>query len=189
MRKILGLVFLALFVRISLSAQQQHLQGSVQAGKPYVHSLGRGIVLVVTTASIEVHAEPYLPHGHNFAECVTPPYHGPNAIDLDAWLFDPKRNDVSSALHREFQFTLNAADDKAACDELNVVLYSPPIMEKDGTEIFGTPGYKPPPMGSAFINLSKIRLTRPASETDAEIASFSFVADVTLPPIVMTRKR
>jgi hypothetical protein len=182
---ILGTAFLALIMCVSLDAQKQHFEGSVLVDNPFLHPLGRGLVLVVTTASIEVQAIPYVPDGHNFAQCVTQPRHGPNAIYLDAWQFDPKQKSALLTRHRGFQFTLNAADDKAACDELSVALYTPPTVGKDGILIFGTPGYQPPPLGSGNITLSKIRLTHPASAKDAKIESFSFVAEVTLPPIKM----
>jgi hypothetical protein len=182
---ILGTAFLALIVCVSLDAQTQHLQGSVQVDEPYLHPLGRGLILVVTTASIEVQAVPYKPQGNNFAECITQPYHGPNAIYLDAWQFDPKRKSALLTRHRGFQFTLNAADNKTACDELSIALNSPTTVGENGILILGTPGYQPPPHGIGIITLSKIRLTQPASAKDTKIESFSFVADVTLPPIMM----
>ena len=185
MRMILGTAFLTMLVCSSLGAQKQHLQGIVQVDVPYLHPLGRGLVLAVTTASIEVQAGPFIPHGVSFAECITQPYHGPNPIYLDAWQFDRKQKSALLTRHRGFQFTLNAADDKAACDELSVALHSPPTVGKDGILIFGTPGYQPPPHGSGIITLSKIRLTHPASAKDTKIESFSFVADMTLPPIEM----
>ena len=189
MRMILGTAFLTMLVCSSLGAQKQHLQGSVQVDEPYLHPLGRGLVLAVTTVSIEVQAGPFIPHGVNFAECITQPHHGPNPIYLDAWQFDPKRKSALLTRHRGFQFTLNAANDKAACDELSFALNSPPTVGKNGILIFGTPGYQPPPLGSGIITLSKIRLTHPASAKDTKIESFSFVADVTLPPIEMEKQK
>jgi hypothetical protein len=174
-----GLFWLA---TLSLLPQKQHFAGSVRAGQPYIHDLGRGLVLVVTTSSIEVRASPYRADGDSYARCVTMPARGPNDLYLDAWHFIPSQNHLfSHPLHREFQFTVNAADQKGACDDLEAALHSPPVKGKDGIEIMGTPGYKEPPLGSGIINLSNVQLSHPAPGQDAEIQSFSFVADIILP--------
>ena len=177
-----------LLICASVGAQQLHVEGSVQSHKPSIQSLGRGLVLVVTTDSIEVQLAPYQPAGSNLAQCVTPPFHGPNAIYLDAWLFDPQRNDAEAAHRREFSFTTKAADDKRACDELEVVLYEPPV-KVNGVSTIGTPGYKEPALGHGVLTLSNIRFSRPVSAQDSEIISFNFSAEITLPPLGKMKRK
>lgn len=168
------------FVSLSAVAQTQHFSGTVSADHAYVRDLGRDLVLFVTTSSIEIHAASAGSVVGNYANCVTPPYHGPNALDLQPWEFASTQNNYPR-LERKFQFTLNAADSKAACDELSAALYGPQTMEKDGTILIGKPGYKPPPLGTGVLTISKIELSQPKSGHNASIVSFRFVADITLP--------
>jgi hypothetical protein len=174
----LAILFLASWT--SLAAQQLVFSGSVRADQPFTRSLGRGLVLVVTTSEIGVQHSPYPPDGNNYAQCVTPPAHGPNPIYLDAWLFDPTRNPDPNPRLRSFQFTVNAVDDKAACENLNAILHNPP-PGKGGTFASGIPRYIPPPLGSGSILISNLQLSDPSEGKDAEIASFDFIAKVTLP--------
>lgn len=175
---------LLFFVSLSVFAQTRHYSGSVRADHPYVHDIGRGLVLFVTTSSIEVHAASAGSAADNYANCVTPPYHGPNALDLQPWEFAATQTNYPNypRLERKFQFTLNAADNKAACDELSAALYGPQTMEKDGTVLIGKPDYKPPPLGTGVLTISKIELSQPKSGQEARIKSFRFVADITFPP-------
>ena len=172
-RTIAKLVVLSLAACTGLAAQQQRFSGSVRADHPFVRNLGRGLVLVVSTSGFAVQAAPFTPDGDNFAACVTTPAYGPNPIDLQAWLFDSAKNPDPHPLHREFDFTLNAADDKIACDDLDAVLHG------KGEP----PGYQPPPEGQGVIDLSNVKLSHPATDADAEIESFNFVATITLPAL------
>jgi hypothetical protein len=62
-------------VQMASQAQQQHFSGSADAGRPYIHSLGRGLALVVTTSAIQVQSVPVRQFADDFTGCVTPPYH------------------------------------------------------------------------------------------------------------------
>ncbi len=53
----------------------------------------------------------------DFSGVVTPPFHGPNALEIQAWYFDPGAN-APHDLH-EFQFVLNEADYDLAMRVLN----------------------------------------------------------------------
>jgi hypothetical protein len=46
--------------------------------------------------------------GHNFATIATPPFHGPNATEIDAWHFDPGAN--APQFERDFSFVLSDDD-------------------------------------------------------------------------------
>lgn len=171
---LLGLLCLA---PLTLSAQQQHLSGSVQSGQPYTHSLGRGLSLVLTTSSIAVQGA----DRENYAQCATGPGHGPSEIDLEAWHFTPtKDQDFPDPRHRTFEFAVSAADNKSVCDELEAELYGKPVTGKDGTEVLGDPNYRSPTLGKGEISLSDVVIT--GTGQDAEIESYRFAADITLPP-------
>lgn len=53
---------------------------------------------------------------------------------------------------------------------------------KDGTLVYGTPGYKSPPLGTGVVTLSEIELTHVGAGEKAEVQSLVFTADITLPP-------
>ena len=173
--RLMGLLCL---VPLTLLAQQQHLAGSVHAGQTYTHSLGQGLSLVLTSSSIEVRGE----GGENYAQCATGPGHGPSEIDLEAWHFKPTKDQFfPDPRHRTFEFAVNATDNKTVCDELEAELYSKPVTGKDGTEVFGDPNYRSPALGKGRISLSDVVITGTGQE--AEIESFRFEADITLPQV------
>ena len=185
MDKILILVFL---IAYPLLAQQQHFSGSVQRGQVYTHDLGRNLVLRVTTTSIEVQAVPADPRADDYTGCVTPPFHGPNPTDLEAWQFVTDQNELlpeselDQLRRRKFQFTLDAAANKKACDELNLALYTSPVTQKDGTIVYGTPGYKSPPLGTGVVTLRTIELIHVGRGQKAEVQRLDFTVDVVFPP-------
>lgn len=66
----------------------------------------------------------------NFAGIVTPPFHGPNPLDIDAWHLrnadntGPNRGDVAAPqAEREFEFVLLSPDYRVAATALDVVLW------------------------------------------------------------------
>lgn len=178
---LLSLVF-CLSATAGLS-QQQHFSGAVRTSETYSHDLGRGLVLIVTTSSIEVQSLPGARGGANYAGCVTPPFHGPNALDLQAWQFTSPSQEQFVGPRREFQFALNAADDKADCAELNRVLYGSQTTSTKGAHTGNAPPFRAHPLGSGVVTLSNVQLNHPESTRDAKISSFSFVANITLPPM------
>lgn len=186
-RKLVAFAIFGLAGCASLVAQQQHFSGSVRVGESYTHNLGRGLVLVVTTSSIQVQAAPIHQGADDFSGCVTPPFHGPNPTSLEAWQFVTEQNERLPAAEldvlrrREFHFVLTAADNDAACKNLDVAEHSPPIKMKDGTLVYGTPGYKSPPLGTGVVTLSEIELTHVGAGQKAEVQSLVFTADITLP--------
>lgn len=66
----------------------------------------------------------------NFAGIVTPPFHGPNTLDLEAWHFrnadntGPNRGDVNVPQEdRDFEFVLTSPEYRVAASALDVVLW------------------------------------------------------------------
>jgi hypothetical protein len=57
------------------------------------------------------------PGGHNFATIATPPFHGVNATEIDAWHFDPGANAPQS--ERDFSFVLSDEDWQRLMQDLN----------------------------------------------------------------------
>jgi hypothetical protein len=172
-----------------LPAQEQRFTGSVKAGESYVHDLGRGLALVVTTSSIAIQAFPLHEGGHDFIGCVTPPYHGPHATEIQAAQFVDEQNqpltgvELEDSRARDFKFTLSAGDDKAACENLETASRNPPRILADGTLVYGTPGYQFPPLGSGRVRLLEIKLSSLGPGKHAEIRSLSFEASIRLPPV------
>jgi hypothetical protein len=170
----LGLLCL---VPLTLPAQQLRLSGSVRSGQPYTHSLGQGLSLVLTASSIAVQGA----DGENYAQCATGPGHGPSEIDLEAWHFKPtKDQDFPDPRHRKFEFAVSAADNNRVCDELEAELYGKPVTGKDSTAVLGDPNYRSPTLGKGEISLSDVVIT--GRGQDADIESYRFAADITMPP-------
>jgi hypothetical protein len=188
LRRAVGLTILSL-ASLALPGQQLKFSGSVKAGETYLHDLGRGLVLVVTTSSIEVKVAPARQYADDFTGCVTPPYHGPNPTSLDAWQFVSEKNEPLPALEldvmrgRKFQFTLSKKDNEAACENLDTAEHTPPRVAKDGTEVYGTPGYRSPRLGSGELFLSDIKLSGVGAGKHAEIESLTFDLTIILPRI------
>jgi hypothetical protein len=57
------------------------------------------------------------PGGHNFATIATPPFHGVNDTEIDAWHFDPGANAPQS--ERDFSFVLSDEDWQRLMQDLN----------------------------------------------------------------------
>lgn len=182
-------VFLSLLsLAICLSAasglsQQQHFSGTVREGEAYSHELGRGLVIVVTTSSIEIRSALETQEQANYAGCVTPPFHGPNALDLQAWQFISKSSEQFVGLRREFQFALNAADDQAECAELNRASYDDPTIGSKSTQAKTTDPFRPRPLGGGVVTLSNVQLIHAEHAQDVRIKSFSFVACIAFPRV------
>jgi hypothetical protein len=108
-------------------------------------------------------------------------------MGLDAWQFvDPQNEplpkaDLDPLRHRRFQFALTAADDQAACRNVDIAEHMPPEKASDGTLIYGIPGYKPPPLGDGLVTLTNIELIHVGKGQRADVKSLGFTADITLP--------
>jgi len=189
-RRAISLLVL-LYLSLPLLAQTVSLAGTVKAGETCSQPIGHGLTLLVTTTSIEVRGV----GEKNFAACVTPPYHGPNPLDIEPWEFVDKDNhplpdsQLQEELTRDFSFALSAADDEKACKELNVVLYTPPRTLQDGTVEYGNPGYREPPMGKGTVTLSHVTLDHLGKGETPQVSSFQFSARIDLPALGSGNKR
>jgi len=90
-------------------------------------------------------------------------------------------SELSDVKKREFQFVLNAADQKKACDEMEAEAYGAPKTALDGTVIIGNPGYKEPPLGSGSFIIKTARLSDLGPGKHAKLDSLSFDVEITLP--------
>ncbi len=168
------------FVSVSSYGQRVHLSGVAQPDRPFARELGRGLVLVITTSAIEVHAAPYKPDSANYADCATSPARGPRPIDFEAWHFHPtvSQRGASPGRHREFEFTLSAQGNAVECKELERVMRS----DQAGNDAPEPDNFKAPQLGSGELTILDVELSQPESGREAEIHSLKFVADITLPP-------
>lgn len=189
----------ALFL-LPLAAQQQvRFSGEVRAGGlEFRKDIGHDLVFIVAPVGgapgvgwmIQIRPEAAasaVSDYPNYIGCVTPPYHGPNPADIMAWLaLDPNRPDWlgpgSPARDRQFQFTLNAEDNRKACQELDSEEHIPPKKDpKTGDLVFGDPQYKPPTLGTGHL---WIRTFDPGGGRDVQTARLlwlSFDAEVVFP--------
>lgn len=68
--------------------------------------------------------------GANFAGVVTPPFHGPNALVLEAWHFrnadntGPNRGEVNAPQEwRDFEFVISSSQHRVAGSALDIILW------------------------------------------------------------------
>lgn len=172
--------------------QQIRLSGTAQSDHPYVHDLGSGLVLVITTSAIEIQSAPYnsAPYNldkTNYADCATTPVHGPRPIEFEAWHFDPtpSQRSASPGRIRQFQFTLNAHDNEVECKELGRVLRP----DAAGNYAPEPRGFKAPRLGSGKITILHAELSQLEPRQEIEIKSLKFVADISLSPRKKTSGR
>jgi hypothetical protein len=177
-----------------LAAQpRDHIAGTVHAGHVFRKEIGPGLVLVLNPIpdsggdsgwTIEIQPSD---GSDNFVRCVTLPLHGPTPADLLAWQFVSPNNErlpeskLSELKKREFQFVLNAADQKKACDEMEAEAYGAPKTAPDGTIIIGNPGSKEPPLGSGSFLIKTARLSNLGPGKHAKLDYLSFEVEITLP--------
>ena len=173
-----------------------HIAGTVRAGDTFRIQMGLGLALVLTPNDSQddsgdsgwtIEVQP-ADQSDNFIRCVIQPIHGPTPADILASQFVTEENEklaeaaLSEQKKREFPFTLSGADQKKACDELDVVAYSPPKTARDGTIILGTPGYKAPPLGDGTFVIKSVQLSNLGKGKHARLESMSFEAEISLPP-------
>jgi len=187
----LYLVLVAALVSPGMGQSGVHIAGTVRAGEAFRKEIGSGLVLVLTPIPDEdsgwtIQIQP-LDGSDNFVRCVTLPLHGPTQADLLAWQFVSPDNErlpeskLSELKKREFQFVLNAADQKKACEAMEAEAYGTPKTAPDGTVIIGNPGYKEPPLGSGIFLIKTARLLNLGADKHAKLDFLSFEIEITLP--------
>ena len=184
------LVWLAPLVGPLMAQPPVHIAGTVRAGQVFRKEIVSGLVLVLTPIGEDsgwtIEVQP--PDGSdNFIRCVTLPLHGPTQADVLATQFVTEDNrklpeaKLSNVKKREFQFVLNATDQKKACAEMEEEAYGQPKTAPDGTVIIGNPGYEEPPLGSGSFLIKTAQLSNLGPGKQARLDSLSFEAEITLP--------
>jgi len=105
-------LFLTLACAWICPAETLRFSGHLRAGEAFEHRLPRGLLFCLLPGgeqswSISI-ARTCLDRDADFASIATPPYHGPNPLQIDAWHFLPDARQFSNT--REFRFVLNQLD-------------------------------------------------------------------------------
>jgi len=193
-RALLGRLVCVAVAAVPLMAQPPvRIAGTVRAGQAFRKEIGSGLVLALTPIpdsgedsgwTIEIQPAD---GSENFVRCVTLPLHGPTQVDLLTAQFLTPDNQklpeskLADVKKREFQFVLNTADQKRACDELEAEAYGAPKTAADGTVIIGNPDYKEPPLGSGTFLITAARLSNVGPGKHAVLESLNFELEITLP--------
>jgi len=187
------LILLAAFAGPLAGEPRVHIAGTVRAGEVFRRAIGSGLVLVLAPVpdsgedsgwTIEIRP---VDGSDDFVRCVTLPLHGPTQADLLITQFVGPNNErlpesqLSDVKKREFQFVLNAADQKKACEEMEAEAYGSPKTAPDGTVIIGNPDYNEPPLGSGSFVIKTARLSNLGAGKHAKLDSLSFEVEITLP--------
>ena len=165
------------------------IAGTVHAERAFHKEIGSGLALVLTPngdSGWTIEVQP-LDGSDNFVRCVTLPLHGPTQADVLATQFVTEDNvklpdaELSDVKKREFQFVVNAADQKKACAEMEDEAYGKPKTPPDGTVIIGNPGYQEPPLGSGSFVIKTVQLSNLGPGKHARLDSLSFEFEIALP--------
>ena len=170
-----------------------HIAGTVRAGQVFRKEIGSGLALVLTPngdsgedSGWTIEVQP-LDGSDNFVRCVTLPLHGPTQADVLATQFVTEDNrklpeaKLLDVKKREFQFVLNAADQKKACAEMEAEAYDQPKTAPDGTVIMGNPEYEEPALGSGSFLIKTVQLSNLVPGQHARLASLSFDVEIAVP--------
>jgi hypothetical protein len=184
------LAWVAMLAGPLMAQPRVHIAGTVRAGQVFRKEIGSGLALVLTPdgegSGWTIEVQP-LDGSDNFVRCVTLPLHGPTQADVLATQFVTEDNrklpeaKLSDVKKREFQFVLNASDQKKACDEMGEEAYGKPKTAPDGTVISGNPGYEEPLLGSGSFLVKTVQLSNLGPGQHARLESLSFEVEIVLP--------
>ncbi len=171
-----------------LAQQKVSFRGRVVRGGSFVKPIGNGLVFAVRSEKgdfmvrVEKPARGEKTGGDNLASCVTPPYHGPNALDIEGWELANDRTtaELAEAKTRTFRFVTNEADQKKACREMELEVYGPEKRSSDGTIVVGDEKFRAPAMGKGVLRIVKYRVQGGGAGKSPEIEWLSFRAEVEL---------
>jgi len=184
------LLLLLMFMSAPFLGQQKvAFSGRVAQGESFVKPIGKGLAFAVRsqnghfTISVEKSARAGKAGGDNLASCVTPPYHGPNALTIEGWELGSERTkeEMAEAKRRMFQFVMNEADQKEACDEMKLEVYGPEKRNSDGTIVLGHENYRAPAMGKGVLRIVNYQLHGGGTDKSPEVDWLSFRAEIELP--------
>ncbi len=191
--KLHRLLLCMLVMSTPLLAQQRiTFSGRVSRGQSFVRPIGHGLVFEVRsenddfTLSVARSASVGKAGGDNLARCVTPPFHGPNALEINGWELgnDRTRPELAEAKTRKFQFVMNEADQKKACQEMQAEVYGPAKQSSDG-RIVGDKNYRAPRMGKGVLRIVNYELQAGGEGKAPEIRWMSFRGEIELPARAM----
>ena len=186
---------------VPLAAQSRiQFAGSVRAGQTFRKAIGSGLTLVLSPnggaddddSGWTIEVQP-ADQSDNFVRCVMLPLHGPTDADLVADQFVTEENEklpesqLADRRRREFQFVLNTADQKKACDEMDVVASGPQTTAADGSVIIGTPGYQDPPLGSGTFTIKSLQMSNLGTGKKARLDALGFEVKIELPAVSKDR--
>jgi hypothetical protein len=116
----------------------------------------------------------------SFADVVTPPFHGPNPLNVMGWHFRDTTG-TAPGRQRDFEFVLNDADQRAAASALDVISWPGDrgLAGQDSAQAV----WDNLPRGHGRFNIRSVELVRtPDGSTDPpRIARMTFSAWLTWP--------
>jgi len=116
----------------------------------------------------------------SFASVVTPPFHGPNPLNIMGWHFRDSTG-TAPGRERDFDFVLNDADQRAAASALDLILWPGDrgLAAQDSAQAV----WDNLPRGQGKFKIKDVELVRvPAGSTDPpQIARMTFSAWLTWP--------
>lgn len=164
------------------AAATKHFSGHVRRGERYEHSLSNGIRFVLQPEDEGWRVAMYGPDTtQNLVGIATPPYHGVNEADIQAWHFrnkdnsGPNKGDVNAPQkERAFYFLENPSDYPAFAEALDRALHAPQPNGDDNADSIMASKLQ----GEGMLRIRDMKLGGLATGTDPYIESMDF--EVTL---------
>ena len=161
--------------------------GSVRAGERFERRFADSLRFVLRPSdengwSIVVAQEDSLA---DYAAIVTPPFHGPNPVQIEAWHF---RNDGNTGPsqgpwpgeERGFSFVTNRRDYDAAASALDVMLW--PNGRPDAVVDSARAAFDALSTGSGRLNISALKLRELGAGRQPRFESIQFEVRLRMPP-------
>lgn len=142
-------------------------------------SVGQGWSIGVSNANGDVVYEDY-------AGPVTPPYRGPNALQIYCWQFDERQDitDIVPWTDRIFYFVLNEEDRKTANETLEIMLWPEGKTEEEinANQEEATEIYRTIPVGNGTLKITEYEQGEPDSNGCAQLERLAFDVEIDLTP-------
>lgn len=169
-------------------ADEIRFSGEVEADKPYVHEIGRGLVFGLQPLAgnggggwvIEIVPKTQAPGDPvEFSEIATPPYHFYNDRYL-AGAYGYSAKEAMRITTRKFNFVLTVEDEQKANDVINASLY--PVAESDEEKDRIARESVAVELGHGEFHITRSRVTLGKGDTPDSIDMMKFDVVVNLSP-------
>ncbi len=159
-----------------------HFEGHLSAGQRFERTFAESLHFVLRPQGDEGWAIVVTgsDSAADFAGIVTPPFHGPNPTQIEAWHFDPRDSSgASPGKARGFSFVSSRRDYQTAAAMLERMLW--PNGRSDAAVDSAQAVFDALPVGSGVLKITNVELRDLEPGAPARFESMSFEVDLAPP--------